>query len=208
MVVYFILLLENQTKILIKKLYFCCVHFKRKSKTLGKSLHLSPFTLLAFRINNWEVVELWQSCCGGQASAASTCCHGCCPGFQTHWTWWWGTELSIPIKISSQAPKVNETAAPRERDRKSCLNIYLTEYPQRDRERGTERETDHHTFQWKYISDFPWLLFYRHFADEASILSVALHLFLSAQMSAVMVEQNAEIQTCPKTGENGWHNMV
>ncbi len=75
-------------------------------------------------------------------------------------------------------------------------------------ERGTERETDYHTFQWKCISDFPWLLFYRHFADEASILSVALHLFLSAQMSAVMVEQNAEIQTCPKTGENGWHNMV
>ncbi len=118
---------------------------REKSKTLGKSLHLSPFTLLAYRINNWEVKELWQSCCGGQASAASTCCHGCCPGFQTHWTWWWGTELSIPIKISSRAPKVNETTAPRERDRKSCLNIYLTEYPQRDRaemlwKRGVQKE--------------------------------------------------------------------
>lgn len=38
--------------------------------------------------------------------------------------------------------------------------------------------------------------------------SVALHLYLSAEMSALTVEQNVQIQTWLKTEENVWRNML
>ncbi len=151
-----------------------------KSKTLGKSLHLSPIYTFGFL---GVTSERLKSC--GRAAVVvrrPLLQHGCCPGFQTHWTKVRrnravNTNKDFITGTESQWDGCPEGARQRE------LSGYLFDRISTKRQSwDAVRETDHHTFQWKCISDFPW-----HFADKASVPSVALHLFLRAEMSAVMV---------------------